>query len=193
MFGLKFNDPTRRRFDRAALAERKAVVVAHQVAQIETDYALIIGDSIVERVWMNDLCGLPVVNAGVSGSTLMELEPLLKKIRSLRPARIVILAAGINSFRRRKNADLRVWGADLSSAMQTLGKLDAIVELIESDSVDIEAVKAANDLIRGESKRWGTVVIPAIPPGLTIDGVHPNNEGYVLWTSRLQRACADKV
>lgn len=193
MFGLRFNEPARRRFDRAALAERKAVVVVHQVAQIESDYALIIGDSIVERLWMDKLCGLPVVTAGVSGSTLAELEPLLMKIRSIRSPRIIILAAGINSFRLRKNCNLRDWEATLRSAIQTLGKVHAIVELIESDEVVIEAVKAANEILRSETERNGIALVSAIPHELTIDGVHPNDKGYVLWRRRLEQALADRV
>ena len=171
-----------------ALAERKAVVVAHQVAQIPGDYALIVGDSIVERARIDELCGLPVVTAGVSGSTLPELKPLLKKLAELREPRITVLAAGINGFRMPGNGKASEWKNNLRASVDVLGTIDAMIEMIESDSVDQDAVRHANAITREFAETRKMIAIPAIPAELTVDGVHPSPEGYTLWRENLRKS-----
>ena len=188
--GLVIGKPKGTHFDRAGLAKRKATVIEHQVAQIEGDYALVIGDSIVERARLETLCGLPVINAGISGSTLEDLRPLLERVGKLRPARLVVLAGGINSFRIPGKGDAAQWEQSFVASLDVLGNVDAVVSLIDSVAVDSREVRVANSILRRQAAERNITVVPPIPAEFTLDGVHPSPEGYAKWKDNLERACA---
>ena len=187
--GLMLGKPRGSQFDRAGLATRKAIVVEHQIAQIDGDYALIVGDSIVERARLGSVCGLPVVTAGVSGSTLEELQSLFERIAKMRPPKLLVLAAGINSFRNPGTGDAAKWEASFLASLETLDRVSAVVALIDSDDVDSDAVRNANQIIRRHAEERNYAVVPAISAELTLDGVHPSAAGYAVWAENLGQSC----
>src|SRR5690349_3051014 len=76
-------------------AERMKVILS-QAAQMPKGGILVIGDSIAERVWMPELCGKPVLNAGIGRATSKEWLPDARKvIEAYRPS-IIVLELGTN-------------------------------------------------------------------------------------------------
>ncbi|MBB3810542.1 SGNH/GDSL hydrolase family protein [Pseudochelatococcus contaminans] len=80
--------------------------VEAQAEQIEGDYILLAGDSHVERLYLPQLCGLPTLNAGLSGATLAEVVPFLTAAK-IRPPKLVLISVGTNDahLKRAPNSD----------------------------------------------------------------------------------------
>lgn len=73
-----------------------------QAEQITGDYILLAGDSHIERLYLPTLCGLPTLNAGLSGATTREVSTLLSAAK-LRPPRLTILTVGTNDANLKRN------------------------------------------------------------------------------------------
>ncbi len=69
------------------------------------DYLLATGDSHVARWQARELCGLPVVNAGVEGATAADTDALLADLVLPRPPRAIILTVGTNDANRKRFRD----------------------------------------------------------------------------------------
>ncbi|MBL8649776.1 MAG: hypothetical protein JNL35_05160 [Sphingopyxis sp.] len=84
--------------------QRWAIVNAADDAA--TGGALLIGDSIVQRLVMTDLCGLPVFNAGMAGARSDQIAPLAKPLVEKLKPRIIVLSAGTNDRQQGRMPDL---------------------------------------------------------------------------------------
>lgn len=69
-----------------------------QLEQVRGPYIAILGDSHAERLFLPALCGLPLVNAGISGATLADVLDLARAITPPREAQAVLLAVGTNDI-----------------------------------------------------------------------------------------------
>lgn len=69
-----------------------------QLDQVRGPYIAVLGDSHAERLYLPSLCGLPVVNAGISGVTLGEVLDLLRKVSPPHPAEAVLISVGTNDI-----------------------------------------------------------------------------------------------
>ncbi|WP_186418807.1 SGNH/GDSL hydrolase family protein [Bosea sp. CS1GBMeth4] len=69
-----------------------------QLDQVEGPYIVIMGDSHAERLYLSSLCGLPVVNAGMSGATLGDVLDLSRAITPRRKASALLLSVGTNDI-----------------------------------------------------------------------------------------------
>lgn len=85
-----------RAFDGFQLVRLKTVQA--QLDQVQGSYIVVMGDSHAERLFMPSLCGLQVVNAGMSGATLDEVLDLARKIAPPRRAEAVLLSVGTNDI-----------------------------------------------------------------------------------------------
>lgn len=85
-----------RAFDGFQLVRLKTVQA--QLDQVRGRYVVVMGDSHAERLFLPELCGLPVVNAGLSGATLGEVLDLARKIAPPRRAEAVLLSVGTNDI-----------------------------------------------------------------------------------------------
>jgi lysophospholipase L1-like esterase len=74
-----------------------------QLDQVEGPYIMVLGDSHAERLYLPSLCGLPVVNAGVSGATVSDVLDLARKITPPRKAQAVLLSVGTNDIGAKRN------------------------------------------------------------------------------------------
>ncbi|UNU43612.1 hypothetical protein EAO27_13440 [Sphingopyxis sp. YF1] len=127
-----------------------------------TGGALLIGDSIVHRLYIPELCGKPVFNAGMAGARADQIAPLSAVlIDKLRPS-IIVVSAGAND---REQGD--AWHRDL----EKIAPRGAIV------------IDAPTSL----AVRNGWAVIPALPAILRTDDVHANAAGR----SELKKRIAD--
>jgi len=69
-----------------------------QLDQVEGPYVVIMGDSHAERLYLPSLCGLPVVNAGMSGATIRDVLELSRTITPRRKADALLLSVGTNDI-----------------------------------------------------------------------------------------------
>jgi lysophospholipase L1-like esterase len=76
--------------------------IAAELARIDGDYLLAAGDSHIERWPARRLCGLPLVNAGVSGATAESYGELLSRIVLPRKPLAVIVTIGTNDAQRKR-------------------------------------------------------------------------------------------
>lgn len=91
--------------DRASYREARVQTVAAHLRQFDGDYVLVAGDSHIEHWWVRSLCGLPVVNAGLSGATVESYARFFADLPLSRPPRAIILTIGTNDAQKRRIGD----------------------------------------------------------------------------------------
>ncbi|MCU4179603.1 SGNH/GDSL hydrolase family protein [Bosea sp. BH3] len=79
--------------------------IQSQLDQVQGSYLVILGDSHAERLFMPTLCGLPLVNAGISGATVADVLDLARKIRPPREPEAVLLVVGTNDIWAKRNPE----------------------------------------------------------------------------------------
>ncbi|MFD2252292.1 lysophospholipase L1-like esterase [Pseudochelatococcus lubricantis] len=75
-----------------------------QAEQIEGDYILLAGDSHTERLYLPTLCGLPTLNAGLSGATLDDVSSVIAAAK-IRPPKLTLLTIGTNEANLKRRPD----------------------------------------------------------------------------------------
>lgn len=90
-----------------------------QAEQIEGDYILLAGDSHAERLYLPALCGLPTLNAGLSGATLADIAPFLSAAR-IRPPKLTLLMAGTNDANLKRAPDTEKARAGFREHLETV-------------------------------------------------------------------------
>ncbi|MGV6872011.1 SGNH/GDSL hydrolase family protein [Pseudochelatococcus sp. B33] len=78
--------------------------VEAQAEQIEGDYVLLAGDSHTERLYLPELCGLPTLNAGLSGATLADVASFLSAA-GIRSPKLTLLSIGTNDANLKRDPD----------------------------------------------------------------------------------------
>ncbi len=101
-------------FDRHADARR---IIMNRAEDAPTGGVLLIGDSIVHRLHLSELCGLPVFNAGMSGARADQIAPIVDPLVAKLKPRFIILSAGTNDDVQGDD-----WRADVK-AMQRPGMM----------------------------------------------------------------------
>lgn len=81
--------------------------VQAQLDQVQGPYLVILGDSHAERLFTPTLCGLPLVNGGISGATLADVLDLSRKITPPRRAEAVLLMVGTNDIWVKRNPETK--------------------------------------------------------------------------------------
>ena len=89
----------------ASYRDQRLAEITAELGRIDGDYLLASGDSHVARWRARDVCGLPVVNAGVDGATAADTDALLAQISLPRPPRAIILTVGTNDANRKRFRD----------------------------------------------------------------------------------------
>lgn len=144
-------------------AVTRQVVIEQHLAQLP-EAAVIVGDSLTERSPIREMCGLPVVNAGIGRATSASIMPVARMAKG-RP--LIVLAIGVND------------GASFEADYRAL-----IDELRPHIVVGVTAHRERNELIREAG-----IFVEPLPPELLYDGVHYTAEGGREWERRLEAAC----
>lgn len=148
-------------FDRFANNRR---VILGRAEDFPAGGALLIGDSTAELLYLPELCGLPVFNAGISGARADQILPIAEPLMDrLKPALVVVMA-GAND---KEQGD--PWENDLVA----LTPEGAIV-------VDVPPALAA---------RHGWRLIEPLPAAMLRDGIHANAIGRAELKRRFAAAC----
>lgn len=91
--------------DRASYRDARVQTVGAHLRQFDGDYLLVAGDSHIEHWFVRSLCGLPVVNAGLSGATAQSYARFFAELPLSRPPRAIILTIGTNDAQKRRIGD----------------------------------------------------------------------------------------
>ncbi|WP_083533302.1 SGNH/GDSL hydrolase family protein [Bosea sp. WAO] len=94
--GWLASDEAPRPFD--GFRQVRLKTIQTQLDQVRGPYIVILGDSHAERLFLTSFCGLPVVNAGLSGAVLGDVLDLARKVTPPHKAEAVLLSVGTNDI-----------------------------------------------------------------------------------------------
>jgi acyl-CoA thioesterase I len=141
---------------------------------------------------LGDTLGVSIRNVGISGDlTAGGLARLDRDVLAHRP-KLVVVELGVNDAFRRL------------PAAHTLGNLRAIVRRIRQEGGGVLLVhidprplgpddyrQGYRDLARAEGTWLVEDFLAGVAPGLTTDGLHPNEEGHARLAARLEPVLRD--
>lgn len=133
--------------DRASYRDARVQTVGAHLRQFDGDYLLVAGDSHIEHWFVRSLCGLPVVNAGLSGATAQSYARFFAELPLSRPPRAIILTIGTNDAQKRRIGD-----PDEALARYR-ASVESLLELLRSRSPHIVAT-AVPPLDPGRAKSF---------------------------------------
>ena len=150
--------------------------------------ALLIGDSITEGQKIDELCGLRVLNAGISGSRVHDWAQLAPKlVEKVRPE-LVVYALGVNDVAHDPDLDVARW----ADAYEQLRRVPAprvhVLGVLEAEgqfSRLNQRIARMNSIL----SRQPGYIRPFDTRGSTIDGLHLNARGKSRWTQTLRGIC----
>lgn len=145
-------------------------MIAHHLEQI--DGPVIVGDSLVERNAIRELCGRPVVNAGIGGAKAADLMG----IAELAKGRDAILAVGVND--NLAGHSVEQFKRDYLALVEKL-KPRAVIGITGTDRGPY------NEVIRSVDAEY----IEPLPDNLLDDKVHYSPAGGKVWVERLEATC----
>lgn len=195
----------------ARYVEIRRHLILHQIQEADTEFILIIGDSIVEGLHMPSLGGLPVISAGIGGGGVTHVKELVANIPAGKPVKGLVIAIGVNDTPHGKTSPdyFGNWSAALKKtifdAKLLAGNQVAVSTIIPVEkgkpmgeqNFDPEKIKEINRRIRDIARETNTHLIDHGPSfanltmaGIeyTTDGVHLNNAGYHLMKENLRKA-----
>lgn len=144
---------------------------------------LLFGDSIVERLHLTTLCGLPVFNVGLSSSLTRDHEPMLGRLLELTCPRWVIISTGANDVEKKTPID--EWTLVVRNILEMVGKRGILFGVPQSPEGD-----RYNLVLQREAEKVEATYIEPLSAELTTDGAHPSKEGYEEWVRRAEAACS---
>lgn len=148
-------------------ADIRLRVIKAAMAQ-EKDPIVIFGDSVAEMAHLpGEICGKPVINAGIGGATILELT---KTAKYLTGASLIMVLAGSN---------------DIGSATFDLD-YSQLLAALKPNVVAIAATvsKSTNDQISLSAKR---LMVRSISPQFNeySDAIHPTASAYRSWRRQI--------
>jgi lysophospholipase L1-like esterase len=164
---------------------------------------VVVGDSIVEASTLpRSLCGHPIVNAGLNGaSTASDLGNWLAVALGGKRAAMIVVALGTNdALIAESPQDFgNRYGALLDQLSKLAPRLVALaippVEAklrmtVEKRDEAMRTINSFNSILPDLAPRHGTAfaALPAMPTPHTIDGVHLDSDGYLVWDKAIMQA-----
>lgn len=153
---------------RAALADAPAPIV-------------VLGDSITEMAPLpRQLCGRPVINAGVGGQTIREARRLARRLLHDQGAFLLVLAVGANDA---GSSTAQRDFADLIETVKPLSTRPLVAIAVAADTATNQAIEAA--AVAGGIR----FIDPHLPPRAKMpDGIHFTAAAYRAWVPALDAA-----
>ena len=155
------------------------MVVHEHAEQAEPDVTLILGDSLVERQRIVDMCG-PALNAGVIGSTTLDLLPHVAPLIALSKPKQIVINLGVND--KRTAVPLLEFVARFGGILDQTKAIPTLV-------VGIFSGGPYDDALRGlVEKRQGRYTPYPVDARYTIDGLHLSADGAGVWRTAVRKA-----
>jgi lysophospholipase L1-like esterase len=166
----------------AAFHQTESIVLA-RAGDVAPGGIVVLGDSIVEQQQIDRLCGLPVLNASISGARIGHYIDLMPKVLTLaRPSRVVV-ALGTNDLRGRKPTSGTQFKQQLQQVLAEAGPRPIVVGVAGPQA------ESLNNLLAAAARAHGGVFVEPPPASLTTDGVHLSADGKRDWRRRVEAAC----
>ncbi|WP_066647177.1 MULTISPECIES: SGNH/GDSL hydrolase family protein [Sphingomonas] len=179
--------------------EQATSAIVGQEESFAKNAIVLLGDSIVARSGVYQLCGQPVLRAGIPGSRVRDWDDLGPDVFAHVRPRLVVFALGINDSVAAFKTDPAKWEADYRALVDAAQPAKvAFVSIMPFDSkaaagaqIDGAMRDALNQRLAKVAKDTGGILIDPLPSadGLTLDGVHFNEIGQGKWAERLTAAC----
>lgn len=167
----------------------RATNLLRQMRQIGRPFVLVIGDSITEGSTLPDeVCGYPIINAGISGSRAANLMPFAEEIKAQRPRILAtVVAVGVNDAQ--KQYETAFGYSLLLDSLPPTRLLLATVTPVDfsgpvGSRIDPEKYKAVDATIRSlaAARRLSLIDLSKLEPR-TLDGVHLTIGDYDKWNA----------
>jgi lysophospholipase L1-like esterase len=169
------------------------------------DPVIVLGDSIVEASELpRSLCGHPVLNAGLSGaSTASDLGRWLAGALAGRRAASIVVALGTNDALAERSR--QAFAANYTALLAQLATMGSGVVVLGVPPIEAQGnvTVAARDEVMAAIDGYNSVLpelaqksgagfaaLPAMPERHTIDGVHLNSAGYMVWDKAVLQGAA---
>jgi lysophospholipase L1-like esterase len=182
-------------------------LVLHYTLSRIGDPVIVIGDSIVEASTLpRSICRHSIVNAGLNGaSTASDLGSWLSLALGAKRAALIVVALGTNDALVSAPESKQIFGDRYGALLTLLSKLTPQLVVLEIPQVEAQGrmtvemqdevmgtIHNYNSLLPGLAARNGAafVALPAMPKPHTIDGVHLNSGGYLVWEKAIMQALA---
>lgn len=198
----------------ARYMEIRKHLILHQIQEADSDFMLIVGDSIVEGLEMPSLGELPVITGGIGGGGVTHVQDLVENIPAGRPIKGIVISIGVNDTPHGEIPSdyFDNWSASLRktilNAKLLAGNQVAVSTIIPVEkgkpmgdqNFDTEKIKEINRHIRNIASETNTHLIDhetsfanLTSAGIeyTTDGVHLNDAGYRLMKDNIRKGTAD--
>lgn len=135
--------------------DQRLAQVSGDLRRVDGDYLLALGDSHVARWHARELCGLPLINAGLHGATTADADAFLARLSLPHRPRAIILTVGTNDtnrkrFREPPEAVIRFRHAFRALLRHVIGRselvLVATLPRIEASQDAVFSTQAAADI-----------------------------------------------
>jgi lysophospholipase L1-like esterase len=176
----------------AAIEERRRAVLNQISALAPNSYIVVLGDSITQRAPFPDhVCGLTLVNAGISGSRTSQIISFVEEMDVINAApAAVVIALGVNDAQSRYRTSAyfrRTYEAliDRLPLRRIVLATLAPIDFSGSDGKNISPMfaKVIDDAVRASASDKGLPLIDlgSLQEYATIDGLHPALNSYTSW------------
>ncbi|WP_063688296.1 SGNH/GDSL hydrolase family protein [Bradyrhizobium stylosanthis] len=143
----------------------------------------VLGDSVTEMAPLpRQMCGHPVVNAGVGGQTIYEAGQLASRVLGERGAFLIALAVGANDV---GSPSAQSDFTTLIDVVKPLSKRPLVALAVTSDVATNRAIAAA---AAGRGVGFVAPQLPATADSMMPDGVHYRAAAYNSWIPALEDA-----
>lgn len=173
----------------AAAQERGAYQIIAEMNALTEPFIVVIGDSLTAGAQIPRVCGLRVVNAGISGARASSFIGLAEEMTASRLApKLVVVALGINDALNGYQTDfsaaypLLVYSLPkVPLAVATLAPIDPAMS--DGSRVNLSTMAEVDAAIRATAKYKDATLIDlgAIAGFETRDGIHPTEGSRPLW------------
>ncbi|MDB5653577.1 MAG: hypothetical protein JWQ94_1190 [Tardiphaga sp.] len=179
----------------------------YQTLSRTSDAVVVLGDSMVEVSTLpRKVCGHAIVNAGLNGaSTASDLGGWLTAALDGKRAAAIIVSLGLNDAMAARAPSQEEFAKRYGALLSQLSLLAPRLAVLELTSVEAQSnmtvalqdrvmakARVYNDALRDVASKQGAtwIAVPAMPAPHTLDGVHLNAEGYLIWDQAVMQAAA---
>jgi lysophospholipase L1-like esterase len=193
-------------------------MIKAQGGQTEPGGIILIGDSITEGIFLDRVCGLSVINAGIGGAGVSLFNSNLEDILSTSKPSVAFIALGVNdsniSISEKNEEYIKNWAKNYESLVDNLIKkgiepvLSTILPVEKDKELGTKYFNAAlinrlNEKIREISDKEELILADSyaamadsagfIPQGSTLDGVHLKAESYKIWKETIVKSLTEAL
>jgi lysophospholipase L1-like esterase len=182
----------------------RQLILHYTLARVD-DPIIVLGDSIVEASGLPaSLCGHPVLNAGLSGaSTASDLGRWLAGALAGKRAALIVIALGTNDALTERSQ--QAFAASYTTLLTEVANMAPRVVVLGIPPIEARSkvTVAARDEVMATINGYNSelpelaqkngarfAALPAMPEPHTIDGVHLNAAGYLVWNKAVLQGAA---